>query len=162
MPKKEQLDVVKLYVLSSSLLPRFFLQIFSMLSAIIRVALYIILHLVVMSNLQYIFNLPLLPDNSNSTDSRLTPALPLTHRPDRITLYTLPSQPLFYQHMDDPLTPHLKLIHQYPDLFTRVRVDRGAIRFVLSGATLMVPGYPAPDLNCRRLSASTRLERRSS
>ena len=46
--------------------------------------------------------------------------------------------------MDDPSTPHLKLVHQYPTLFTRVRVDRGAIRFVLSGATLMVPGLTSP------------------
>lgn len=36
--------------------------------------------------------------------------------------------------------PHLALVHRYPDAFNRLRIDRGAIRFVLSGATLMTPG----------------------
>lgn len=42
--------------------------------------------------------------------------------------------------MDDPIIPHLKIVHQYPHAFKTIRIDRGAIRFVLSGATLMVPG----------------------
>ncbi|KAF2430566.1 hypothetical protein EJ08DRAFT_633667 [Tothia fuscella] len=48
-------------------------------------------------------------------------------------------EPLFYE-TKDHLIPHLKLVHKYPDCFYRLRVDRGAIRFVLSGATLMAPG----------------------
>lgn len=60
--------------------------------------------------------------------------------PERCTLYTLGSTPLFYQHMDDPLIPHLRVVHAYPDFFPRVRVDRGAIRFVMAGAALMTPG----------------------
>jgi len=62
----------------------------------------------------------------------------------RVSLYTLPGKPLFFQRLDDPLTPHLRLVHQYPQCFHRVRIDRGAIRFVLSGATLMVPGLTSP------------------
>jgi malignant T-cell-amplified sequence len=62
----------------------------------------------------------------------------------RVSLYTLPGKPLFFQRLDDPLTPHLRLVHQYPRCFPRVRIDRGAIRFVLSGATLMVPGLTSP------------------
>ena len=42
--------------------------------------------------------------------------------------------------MDDPLIPHLKVVHEFPSCFNRVGIDRGAIRFVLSGATLMAPG----------------------
>jgi malignant T-cell-amplified sequence len=42
--------------------------------------------------------------------------------------------------MDDPLIPHLKLVHAFPQCFPHLRIDRGAIRFVLSGATLMAPG----------------------
>ncbi|KAF1984762.1 hypothetical protein K402DRAFT_413709 [Aulographum hederae CBS 113979] len=61
--------------------------------------------------------------------------------PDRTSLYTIPNiGPLFYQHIDDPFLPHLTLIHRFPDAFNRMRIDRGAIRFVLSGAALMVPG----------------------
>lgn len=76
-----------------------------------------------------------------------------SYRPEqRVSLYTLPGKPLFYQKMDDPLIPHLRLVHQYPQCFNRIRIDRGAIRFVMSGATLMVPGLtskggrlPDPD-----------------
>jgi PUA domain protein len=46
--------------------------------------------------------------------------------------------------MDDPIMPHLTLIHRYPNCFKRLRIDRGAIRFVLSGATLMAPGLTSP------------------
>ncbi|KAF2667497.1 hypothetical protein BT63DRAFT_415058 [Microthyrium microscopicum] len=62
----------------------------------------------------------------------------------RASLYMLPGKPLFFQKMDDPLIPHLRLVHAYPHAFTRIRIDRGAIRFVLSGATLMAPGLTSP------------------
>lgn len=44
--------------------------------------------------------------------------------------------------MDDPIIPHLKIVHTYPSAFRTktLRIDRGAIRFVLSGAALMIPG----------------------
>lgn len=65
-------------------------------------------------------------------------------RPDRVQLYVNGSTPLFWQHMDDPIIPHLTLVHKYPQCFSRIRIDRGAIRFVLSGAALMVPGLTSP------------------
>ncbi|KAK3616338.1 translation machinery-associated protein 20 [Elasticomyces elasticus] len=70
--------------------------------------------------------------------------LDLLKIPDRVSLYCLGGEPLFYQHMDDPVIPHLKVVHKYPWAFPRIRIDRGAIRFVLSGATLMVPGLTSP------------------
>jgi len=60
--------------------------------------------------------------------------------PDRVTLYLINSIPIFYQHMTDALLPHLKLVHRFPQCFPSIQCDRGAIRFVLSGATLMAPG----------------------
>jgi PUA domain protein len=42
--------------------------------------------------------------------------------------------------MTDPPLPHLKLVHRFPACFPTITIDRGAIRFVLSGATLMAPG----------------------
>ena len=57
-----------------------------------------------------------------------------------MSLYALDDKPLFFQHMDDPIIPHLKVVHQFPHCFPKVGIDRGAIRFVLSGATLMAPG----------------------
>ncbi|KAI6086272.1 hypothetical protein F4821DRAFT_238855 [Hypoxylon rubiginosum] len=61
--------------------------------------------------------------------------------PDRCTLYVLDAQPLFFQ-FDNAATllPHLRLVHRFPAAFPSIRIDRGAIRFVLSGATLMAPG----------------------
>ncbi|KAI4116513.1 MAG: hypothetical protein LQ338_007702 [Usnochroma carphineum] len=70
--------------------------------------------------------------------------LDLLKLPDRITLYALDTTPLFFQHMDDPLIPHLRIVHQFPSCFPRIRIDRGAIRFVLSGAALMAPGLTSP------------------
>ncbi|CAG8982778.1 hypothetical protein HYALB_00001059 [Hymenoscyphus albidus] len=66
--------------------------------------------------------------------------LTMLFSPDRVTLYLIGSTPLFYQHMTDALLPHLKLVHRFPTCFPSIRIDRGAIRFVLSGATLMAPG----------------------
>src|SRR4051794_32159099 len=60
--------------------------------------------------------------------------------PDRCTLFVLDGEPLFFQHDNDTLLPHLKLVHRFPTCFPSIRIDRGAIRFVLSGATLMAPG----------------------
>lgn len=60
--------------------------------------------------------------------------------PDRCALFIVDNQPLFFQQDTDILLPHLKLVHRFPAAFPTVRIDRGAIRFVLSGATLMAPG----------------------
>lgn len=70
--------------------------------------------------------------------------LDLVKIPDRVSLYCAAGTPLFWQHMDDPIIPHLHIVHKYPWCFPRVRIDRGAIRFVLSGAALMVPGLTSP------------------
>ncbi|KAK9447623.1 PUA-like domain-containing protein [Limtongia smithiae] len=59
---------------------------------------------------------------------------------DRVSLYTLDSEVVFFQHYDDPFVPTLKLVHKYPERFPSVRVDRGAIKFILSGANIMCPG----------------------
>lgn len=70
-------------------------------------------------------------------------------RPDKSTLYTIDSQhPLFLQPSNPaisvPLIPHLKLIHAFPSALPTIQIDRGAIRFVLSGAALMAPGLTSP------------------
>lgn len=60
--------------------------------------------------------------------------------PDKTTLYTIDTRPLFFQNQDTPLIPHLKLVHAFPAALPTIQIDRGAIRFVLSGAALMAPG----------------------
>ncbi|KAJ2724451.1 translation machinery-associated protein 20 [Coemansia sp. Benny D115] len=63
---------------------------------------------------------------------------------DHITLYAIDNKILFFQHFSDPMTPTLYLLHQFPDILPCVRVDRGAIKFVLSGANIMCPGLTSP------------------
>jgi PUA domain protein len=59
-------------------------------------------------------------------------------------VYLLGGEPVFCQQDVGPgksvLLPHLKVVHRFPQAFPSIRIDRGAIRFVLSGATLMAPG----------------------
>src|SRR5688500_5026272 len=52
--------------------------------------------------------------------------------PDRATLYTLDSAPLFFElDKGTHLLPHLRLVHRFPKAFPSIRIDRGAIRYVL-------------------------------
>lgn len=58
---------------------------------------------------------------------------------DKILLYAVDSDVVVFQTFAD-LVPTLKTVHKFPDCFPRVQVDRGAIKFVLSGANVMCPG----------------------
>lgn len=53
-------------------------------------------------------------------------------------------EPRFFADRDGPWFPTLRLLHQYPQIMKRVRADRGAIKFVLSGANVMCPGLTSP------------------
>ncbi|GAA5822084.1 hypothetical protein JCM3770_007011 [Rhodotorula araucariae] len=59
---------------------------------------------------------------------------------DHISIFTVHGEPLFFQHFDGPFYPTLKVLHRFPGMLPRVGVDRGAIKFVLSGANIMCPG----------------------
>ncbi|KAI0282587.1 hypothetical protein BGY98DRAFT_1074370 [Russula aff. rugulosa BPL654] len=61
---------------------------------------------------------------------------------DHLSIYTLHGEPLFFQHFDGPYFPTLRLLHKckHPFILPHVRIDRGAIRFLLSGAHMMCPG----------------------
>ncbi|KAH3898840.1 probable Translation machinery-associated protein 20 [Saccharomycodes ludwigii] len=58
---------------------------------------------------------------------------------DKIQLYRVNGEILFFQKFDE-LIPSLRLVHKFPEAFPTVQVDRGAIKFVLSGANIMCPG----------------------
>lgn len=62
---------------------------------------------------------------------------------DKIQLYAVDGEVLFFQKFDE-LIPTLRLVHKYPDAYPTVQVDRGAIKFVLSGANIMCPGLTSP------------------
>ncbi|KAG2221290.1 hypothetical protein INT45_000203, partial [Circinella minor] len=59
---------------------------------------------------------------------------------DHISFLSINGEILFFQHFDGPYFPTLKLLHKYPDILPKLQVDRGAIKFVLSGANIMCPG----------------------
>eukprot|EP00729_Bicosta_minor_P005720 gene5720-11215_t len=63
---------------------------------------------------------------------------------DHVKLYAVNGELLFFQQRDGPFYPHLKLLHKYPNLLSVQKVDKGAIRFVLSGANIMCPGLTSP------------------
>ncbi|KAF8447925.1 hypothetical protein L210DRAFT_701897 [Boletus edulis BED1] len=59
---------------------------------------------------------------------------------EHISIYTVNSEPFFFQYFDGPFYPTLRLLHKYPFLLPKVGIDRGAIRFLLAGAHMMCPG----------------------
>lgn len=62
---------------------------------------------------------------------------------DKIHLYAIDNEVILFEHFDD-VVPALRTVHAYPEGFPRVQVDRGAIKFVLSGANVMCPGLTSP------------------
>mmetsp|Transcript_33221 Transcript_33221/g.45163 ORF Transcript_33221/g.45163 Transcript_33221/m.45163 type:complete len:181 (-) Transcript_33221:88-630(-) len=59
---------------------------------------------------------------------------------DHITMVVVDKVPLFWQHRDGPWLPTLRLAHKYPSMMPKMQVDKGAIKFVLRGASIMCPG----------------------
>ncbi|XP_077983879.1 malignant T-cell-amplified sequence 1-like isoform X2 [Glandiceps talaboti] len=59
---------------------------------------------------------------------------------EHIEVYCVGNEVLFFRQRDGPYFPSLKLLHKYPIILPQQRVDRGAIRFILSGANVMCPG----------------------
>ncbi|KAJ1909363.1 translation machinery-associated protein 20 [Tieghemiomyces parasiticus] len=68
----------------------------------------------------------------------------LTKLREHISLVSVNGEVLFFNHFDGAYYPTLKLLHRYPDILPHLQVDRGAIRFVLSGANIMCPGLTSP------------------
>lgn len=58
---------------------------------------------------------------------------------DKILLYSVDGEVKVFQTFND-LVPTLHTVHKFPACFPKVQVDRGAIKFVLSGANVMCPG----------------------
>ncbi|CAN0113760.1 unnamed protein product, partial [Phaeothamnion confervicola] len=56
----------------------------------------------------------------------------------------LNNEPLFFQERDGPIFPVLRLLHKYPFFMPVMRVDKGAISFVMNGANIMCRGFTSP------------------
>lgn len=55
-------------------------------------------------------------------------------------IYFINNEPCFIQPKDNPILPHIKLLHKYPMLLPSCQVDKGGIKHVISGANIMIPG----------------------
>ncbi|XP_052078156.1 malignant T-cell-amplified sequence 1 homolog [Mytilus californianus] len=62
-------------------------------------------------------------------------------------------EPVFFRQRDGPYMPTLRLLHKYPFILPHMQVDKGAIRFVLSGANIMCPGLTSPGAKMSNLEA---------
>lgn len=51
--------------------------------------------------------------------------------------------------------PTLRLYHKYPLFLPMEQVDKGAIRFVLSGANIMCPGLTSPGAFMTKVDKGT-------
>lgn len=71
------------------------------------------------------------------------PMLPV-RRIGHVQVAIIDNVPLFFQERDGPWCPTLRILHQYPDMMPKLRADKGAIKFVLSGANIMCPGLTSP------------------
>uniref|UniRef100_UPI00358F261F malignant T-cell-amplified sequence 1 n=1 Tax=Myxine glutinosa TaxID=7769 RepID=UPI00358F261F len=63
---------------------------------------------------------------------------------DHVEILTVNGELLFFRQREGPLFPTLRLLHKYPTILPHQQVDKGAIRFVLSGANIMCPGLTSP------------------
>jgi len=85
-----------------------------------------------------------------AADGRLEEILPkkenisLGKCTDHINLIILNGEVYFFNERDGPYFPTLRLLHKFPDMLPQVQVDRGAIKFVMSGAMIMCPGLTSP------------------
>ena len=81
------------------------------------------------------------------------------------------NQPLFFNHRNGPWFPTLRLLHlcmcscarhlcfaysiSDPTLLPIMRVDKGAIKFVLQGANIMCPGLTSPGGSLAEVGVDT-------
>jgi len=59
---------------------------------------------------------------------------------EKIEILVVSNVPLFFKQRDGPWFPNIRLLHAYPFLLPIQIVDKGAIKFILSGAHIMCPG----------------------
>lgn len=65
---------------------------------------------------------------------------------DKSELIIKDSEAIFFK-WKKQVYPTLRTLHMYPHCMKQLTVDKGAIKFVLSGANIMVPGLTSPGGN---------------
>mmetsp|Transcript_78897 Transcript_78897/g.223265 ORF Transcript_78897/g.223265 Transcript_78897/m.223265 type:complete len:181 (-) Transcript_78897:115-657(-) len=74
---------------------------------------------------------------------------------DHIQMVVIDKVPLFWQVRDGPWLPTLRLLHKYPSMMPKMQVDKGAIKFVLRGASIMCPGLTSAGGRMEAVEAGT-------
>eukprot|EP00405_Crypthecodinium_cohnii_P020520 CAMPEP_0206465038 /NCGR_PEP_ID=MMETSP0324_2-20121206/27582_1 /ASSEMBLY_ACC=CAM_ASM_000836 /TAXON_ID=2866 /ORGANISM="Crypthecodinium cohnii, Strain Seligo" /LENGTH=180 /DNA_ID=CAMNT_0053937801 /DNA_START=80 /DNA_END=622 /DNA_ORIENTATION=+ len=74
---------------------------------------------------------------------------------DHVSMVVVDKVPIFFQQRDGPWMPTLRVLHQYPSMMPRVRVDTGAIKFVLRGASIMCPGLTSAGGRMEKVEKDT-------
>ena len=59
---------------------------------------------------------------------------------DHVSIVLSDGRPVFFNHRDGPYYPTMRLLHRYPDMMSKVQIDKGGVRFVLNGAHIMCVG----------------------
>lgn len=62
---------------------------------------------------------------------------------------------VFFRQRDGPFIPTLRLLHKYPFILPHMQVDKGAIKFILSGANVMCPGLTSPGARMTKVEPDT-------
>lgn len=62
---------------------------------------------------------------------------------------------MFFRQREGPWMPTLRLLHRFPFFLPMEQVDKGAIRFVLSGANIMCPGLTSPGAQMTPVASGT-------
>ncbi|EGG21109.1 hypothetical protein DFA_00984 [Cavenderia fasciculata] len=63
---------------------------------------------------------------------------------NHINIVLINNEIIFFNEREGPYYPTLRFLHKYPDMMPILQVDRGAIKFVLSGANIMCRGLTSP------------------
>mmetsp|Transcript_7118 Transcript_7118/g.8014 ORF Transcript_7118/g.8014 Transcript_7118/m.8014 type:complete len:182 (-) Transcript_7118:37-582(-) len=57
-----------------------------------------------------------------------------------VKIYFLAEDVLFYQARNNVFVPHLKLLHKYPGMMKHMQCDKGGIKHIIGGSSVMSPG----------------------
>eukprot|EP00898_Chlorokybus_atmophyticus_P008293 jgi/Chlat1/8465/Chrsp80S07862 len=86
---------------------------------------------------------PTLEENLDELLPKKSPVI-IAKSQGHVQILVVDKEPIFFNIRDGPYFPTLRILHKYPDIMPKMRVDRGAIKFVLSGANIMCPGLTSP------------------
>ncbi|KAM7437494.1 Malignant T-cell-amplified sequence 1 [Porites harrisoni] len=74
---------------------------------------------------------------------------------EHIEILSINQEILFFRQREGDYLPSLRLLHKYPLILPQQQVDKGAIKFLLSGANVMCRGLTSPGAKLADLPKGT-------